>query len=29
MEIEISQEQLDDLKSTPVLNDGSIQKPED
>ena len=29
MEFEISKEQLDDLKRTPVLNDGSVQKPKD
>ena len=28
MEFEISKEQMDDLKRTPVLNDGSVQKPE-
>ena len=28
MEFEISVEQMDDLKRTPVLNDGSVQKPE-
>ena len=29
MEFEISKEQMDDLKRTPVLNDGSVQKPKD
>lgn len=28
MEFEISKDQMDDLKRTPVLNDGSVQKPE-
>jgi len=29
MEFEISKEQMDDLKRTPVLNDGSVQDPQD
>jgi hypothetical protein len=29
MEFEISIEQMDDLKRTSVLNDGSVQKPKD
>ena len=28
MEFEISEDQMNDLKRTPVLNDGSVQKPE-